>query len=97
MLHVLKPITPFLEKDAFDQLEEMGFDSRFIQKAFCQSKDKSVSGLLNWLITNDNKQKGQFDVLNENLEIRYRKKGKNQKKNLKYSCLHSLTSILKIS
>ena len=87
MLQVLNKDSDSIPKSCHEQLKEMGFSSQLIKQADYASNDKTVSGLLNWLITHAADQEAnQQPDSQENDEIpdhqvrKQNKKAKNAKK-----------------
>lgn len=88
MLRVLQPNTVPIQKADQDQLEAMGFQADFIQQAYSKCKDKSVPGLLNWLLNNTsdsidspkNMDSAEQEDNSERPDGKPKKRGKNGRK-----------------
>jgi len=88
MLSVLNINPVPLQQETIAQLEQMGFTPDLINKAHTQSQDKSVAGLLNWLLEHQSDPQGNSKESDSkankessnNVVASSKKKSKNSKK-----------------
>ena len=89
MLSVLNINPEPIQKETYAQLEQMGFTSDLIKQAYAQSGDKSIAGLLNWLLEhqpdvkkNDSKESksNSNQEFSHNVLFNSKKKSKNSRR-----------------
>mmetsp|Transcript_68739 Transcript_68739/g.80119 ORF Transcript_68739/g.80119 Transcript_68739/m.80119 type:complete len:401 (+) Transcript_68739:72-1274(+) len=88
MISVLNINPEPIQKETYTQLEQMGFSANLIQQAHSKSEDKTVSGLLNWLLEHQDDVKTDSKAttsqvskeLSNNAFVGSKKKNKNNRK-----------------